>query len=222
MIKNINDKAKVIETKDGSTTLYIKDMDETYHSTNGALQESLHIFINEGLKNVAADKVKVLEIGFGTGLNAIMTVGHKADKDVEYHTLEPFPLGEKLIDELNFPAFLEVGLHDNFKKLHQVVWDEMVEVGGMKFKKYIATLQDFQSHLLFDVVYFDAFAPSKQPEVWELENLKKCFNLLRSGGFLVTYCASGQFKRNLKEVGFELEHPPGPKGKREMTKAIKR
>ncbi len=221
MAKDINEIAKVVKTNDGSSTLYIEEMDETYHSTNGALQESLHIFINEGLKNVTSKNVKVLEIGFGTGLNAIMTIGHKGDLDVEYHTLEPFPLGERLIEELNFPSFLAPELHQDFKALHQLSWEELHDVGGLKFKKYVATLQGFDSLKLFDLIYFDAFAPSKQPDVWEVENLKKCFELLGNGGFLVTYCASGQFKRNLREVGFVLEHPPGPKGKREMTKAIK-
>jgi len=222
MAEDINTIAKVIKTKDGSSTLYIEEMNETYHSTNGALQESLHVFINEGLNNVASEQVKVLEVGFGTGLNAIMTVVHKGDKEVEYHTLEPFPLGEKLIQELDFTSFLDSKWHLDFNTLHEVSWNESHLVGGLKFQKHVTTLQDFQIDQLFDVIYFDAFAPSKQPDVWELENLKKCYDLLISGGFLVTYCANGQFKRNLKEVGFELEHPPGPIGKREMTKAIKR
>jgi tRNA U34 5-methylaminomethyl-2-thiouridine-forming methyltransferase MnmC len=222
MSKNINQVAKVVKTEDGSSTLYIEEMDETYHSTNGALQESLHIFINEGLRNVKSESVKILEIGFGTGLNAIMTLVNKENRNVEYHTLEPFPLGEKLISELDFPSFLDPEFHGEFNLLHQLSWGVLHEVGGMKFQKYEITLQDFEINEQFDVIYFDAFAPSKQADVWALENLEKCFKLLNIGGFLVTYCASGQFKRNLKECGFVLEHPPGPKGKREMTKAIKK
>lgn len=218
---DINKRAKVIQTEDGSSTLYLEDIDETYHSTNGAHQESLHIFINHGLKAVDKKEVRILEIGFGTGLNAIMTLIHKDDLKVDYHTLEPLPLSLELINSMSFDSVLNNENQSHFLKLHEFSWNKSHEIQNMTFCKYDTTLEDFLSNLLFDVIYFDAFAPSKQPEVWEIENLSKCYDQLKVGGVLVTYCASGKFKRNLKSIGFELEHPPGPKGKREITKAIK-
>lgn len=222
MPKDINQIAQVIKTGDGSSTLYIKEMDETYHSTNGAHQESVHIFINEGLKKIPSEEVKILEVGFGTGLNAILTLMNKEKSQIEYHTLEPFPIGEELIKDLNFKTFLKPNDYRLFQKLHQLSWDEFHQIQEFGFKKYKTTLQAYDAQEKFDLIYFDAFAPSKQADVWGLDNLKKCFKLLKKSGFLVTYCASGQFKRNLKLVGFDLEHPPGPKGKREITRAIKK
>ncbi|MEN7546601.1 tRNA (5-methylaminomethyl-2-thiouridine)(34)-methyltransferase MnmD [Rapidithrix thailandica] len=219
---------QVIKTSDGSSTLYNKNLDETYHSSHGAITESRHVFLKEGIEfflQRQPKKISVLEVGFGTGLNALLTLefAKKHSIEMKYVTLEPFPVSESLVKELNYPEYFESEeLRQAFYQLHELPWDkEHSPESNFYFKKVNAPLLEYSEEGCFDVVYYDAFAPRKQPEMWELDNLQKTFDLCNPQGILVTYCSNGQFKRNLKAVGYKVEGIPGPPGKREMTRAYK-
>ena len=221
-------KIKIITTDDGSHSLYMPELKETYHSTHGAWQESQHVFIKHGLdfilQNEALKKLNILEIGFGTGLNAILSVRRMlgADTQTEYHTLEPFPLDLELIGQLNYNEFIkEARLIDIYYKMHACNWQELVPItGNFSIEKYQTRLEDFESVRKFDLVYYDAFAPSKQAELWRLEMIEKVSQMMNEGGVFVTYCAKGQFKRDLKAAGLAVETLQGPPGKKEMVRGI--
>jgi len=218
---------KLVTTKDGSQTLYVKSINETYHSLNGAVSESSHVFIRSGfnyLVNQGLNTIKLIEIGFGTGLNALLTLieSLKTKINVEYTALEPNPLDQNIIEKLNYGKFIGHNDEDKFAQLHHVPWERKVEISNnftlLKLKRKLETF-DPRSRK-FNLVYFDAFAPSKQPEIWRLENLAKLFSSMEKKGVFVTYSAMGKLKRDLRTVGFEVESLPGPTGKREMVRAI--
>ncbi|MEO1253271.1 MAG: tRNA (5-methylaminomethyl-2-thiouridine)(34)-methyltransferase MnmD [Bacteroidota bacterium] len=218
---------KIITTEDGSHSLLDEKLNETYHSTRGAQGESMHVFIKAGLEHWISqnleDEVFVLEIGFGTGLNAFLSAQFALQnhKRIHFASLEPFPITNEIYENLNYHNSKKE--EELFLKIHQCEWENEVIINDRFFlKKMESTLEDITFPELFDVVYFDAFAPNKQPEVWFLENLKKCHSLLKSGGVLITYCAQGQFKRNLAEAGFNVETLPGAMGKKEMVRGIKK
>ena len=219
---------EIRQTKDGSNTLYVPDLNEHYHSVHGALQESQHVFIKHGLEHILEQKrdVKILEIGFGTGLNAILTLPFALAQKafVQYDTLEKYPLTMDVVEQLHFEQFiLNPELLDHFKKMHAAPWNEPIDLSPyFTLQKIHETLEEFSPpEAYYDVVYFDAFAPEKQPELWTEEVFAKLYNATRPGGILVTYCAKGAFKRNLKAAGFIVEALPGPPGKREMTRGIR-
>ena len=215
----------LVFSKDGSHTLLKTSLNETYHSRNGALQESIHVYIKNGLLVFKElEKVVVLEVGFGTGLNALLT-WNKAEElklKVEYHTLEPFPIESEITAQLNYPSLLEVEeprSAKRFKHLHDAVWEEEVILSEyFTIYKYKYTLEEkiFPPNT-FNVCYFDAFAPNHQEDVWREENFKKVYDSLVEGGILTTYCAQSVFKRALRAVGFNVEALEGPKWKKEMT-----
>ena len=221
-------KIKIITTDDGSHSLYVPDLKETYHSTHGAWQESQHVFIKHGLdfilQNKALKKLNILEIGFGTGLNAILTLQSALDSkiQIEYHTLEPFPLDLELINQLNYGEFIkEEALIEAFYKMHESEWQAVIPITeNFSIVKHQTKLEDFKTNVKFDLVYYDAFAPSKQAELWTLEMIQKVSDMMSEGGVLVTYCAKGQFKRDLRAVGLEVETLPGPPGKKEMVRGV--
>ncbi|MDN4166237.1 tRNA (5-methylaminomethyl-2-thiouridine)(34)-methyltransferase MnmD [Cytophagales bacterium LB-30] len=215
-----------IVTSDGSHSLYVPALDETYHSRHGAVQESEHVFIRHGLRYLiqsprAYRPLRILEIGFGTGLNALLTCKHQKEQAVHYLSLETFPLAWELVKNLNYVS--EPSLAPFFQELHQAEWEKPVVVSPL------FTLQKVQTSLLdfvptpssYDLVYFDAFAPSKQPELWTEAVMRKMYEALADGGVLVTYCAKGQLKRDLKACGFTVETLQGPPGKKEMVRAMK-
>jgi tRNA U34 5-methylaminomethyl-2-thiouridine-forming methyltransferase MnmC len=218
---------QIIATSDGSNTLFHELLDETYHSIHGALGESLHVYINNGLKLISPQlkTINILEIGFGTGLNALLSIDHQApNTKINYYSVEAFPLSEELLAKY-YQGFLE-------KPKSLEALPKLIQARGLQtinehfeFKLIESKLEDLQveKHNFpeFDLVYFDAFAPSKQPEMWSFEILKKVSDLMADEGLFVTYCSQGQFKRNLKELGFEINCPPGPFGKREITVAKK-
>ena len=217
---------RIITTEDGSHSLFDEQLNETYHSTRGARGESTHVFIKEGLehrlKDNKADAIRILEVGLGTGLNAFLTAKYSMAHQQKIHltTLEPFPIQAEIYDKLNYHQTGEE--KDLLNQIHTSVWEEEVNVSGFfTLFKTTAKLESFANPHRFDVIYFDAFAPSKQPEVWSLANLKTCFAMLEPGGVLTTYCAQGQFKRDLKEAGFLVETLQGAMGKKEMVRAIK-
>lgn len=219
---------RVIATADGSSSVLNTRLNETYHSTHGAIQESQFIFIDRGLdfwvsQNQALAVVNILEIGFGTGLNALLALQYaeKNQKKIVYESLEAFPIEESVWSELNYPT----QTHDNkhFQSLHSAPWGESVEINdSFLLRKRFETLQAAHfSKAHFDVVFFDAFAPSTQPELWEIEMLSKVVSALKPAGVFVTYCAKGQLKRDLKTLSLSVEKVPGPPGKREFIRGVK-
>lgn len=222
-------KLRLVETRDGSHSLIRDDLDESYHNLNGAMTESLYVFIEKGLAALDAQHlpaINILEIGLGTGLNVLLSAlkgpGLGFQK-LHLTSLEPFPLPLALTHQLNFARYLPdyPNAQQVLDRIHTSQPDEVVMLcQGVSFTKHHLALEDFQpKSSTFDLVYFDAFAPSAQAEVWVFNNLEKVQSSLRQGGILVTYCAKGQFKRDLKALGFQVEALPGCLGKREMTRA---
>lgn len=210
-------------TGDGSKTIFLPELNETYHSIHGALQEARHVFIEHGLELLKDRReVRVLEVGFGSGLNALLT-GCWAEENrvsVNYTGLEAFPLSTALCFELDYPS--QIGEHSIFlnQTIIQSAWRKENQVSAhFSLSKIDMTIQVFETDQSFDLIYFDAFGPRAQAEMWEYAILEKAHNFLKTGGTLVSYCAKGQFKRDLKAIGFQIETLPGPPGKREMTRA---
>ena len=215
---------RVISTGDGSHSLMREDIQETYHSVHGALRESTHVFIQHGLihfqNQYPGKPVRVLEVGFGTGLNALLSFHHARQTGLSIHfeSWEKYPLPAGLVFSLNYGELLgEAAL---FKALHEATWNEEVSIQPTctLCKKEGNVLSDPMTGL-FDLVFYDAFAPSKQPEMWTVEVLKKITDMLTAGGAWVSYCAKGQVKRDLAALGLVVESLPGPPGKKEMTRA---
>lgn len=219
-------KRSVITTADGSTSLKIDAWDEPYHSRHGALQESQHVFIKEGLAQVDAPKIAILELGFGTGLNALLSYDFAKEnsKIIEYYGVEAFPLTLAEVSEMNYTEQLaDKGLIKIFSKLHLTkpgVWTTIDSFFSLK--KVEKRFEELQETRKFDLIYHDAFSPKLQPELWNEKAFEKGFSLLRSGGKLVTYSAKGSVRRAMESVGFVVEKVPGPPGKREMIRANKR
>lgn len=217
----------IITTSDGSHTLLNTSLNETYHSVHGALQESKHVFIQHGLdfvgKNSGKSMINILEVGFGTGLNALLTLQHATTKNlsIQYTTLETFPVEENIWSKLNYVESGEA--KEQFEKLHRAKWNKEESVSSnFVIRKLHTTLQQAELELNhYDLIYFDAFAPNKQPEMWEAAMLHKITDAMKSGGLFVTYCAKGQLKRDLKSMGLTVETLAGPPGKREMVRAVK-
>jgi tRNA U34 5-methylaminomethyl-2-thiouridine-forming methyltransferase MnmC len=219
-------KRKFIETADGSTSIYLEEMDEHYHSKHGAIVESNHIFIKSGLlANPALKELSVFEVGMGTGLNVMTTIkAAVANKlKIDYHAVEAFPIREDELDFINFSSLLEMD-QEVFNKIHTSPWQEEVQVlPELKLTKLpLKLMQVTWKANYFDVIYFDAFAPEKQEEMWTEEVFKKMFEIVKPGGTLVTYCVKGVIRRRLQTVGFRVEKLKGPEGgKREMCRAWK-
>ena len=215
-------KRQIKTTADGSTTLFIEEIDENYHSHHGAIQEAVHVFIKNGLEYLGTKKIRIFELGFGTGLNALLTLKRAKELglDVEYLGLEAFPVELDLVSQLNYTELIGGTYTDEFYHMHEADWNTPILLNGFQLTKVDRKIQDFDTAgKKFDLIYFDAFGPRAQDEMWELPILLKMAEMLNPEGVLVTYCAQGQFKRHLKSLGFEIERLPGPPGKREMTRA---
>ncbi len=216
-------------TSDGSPTIYSPELNEHYHSINGAYTESKHVYINAGLlekQKSGLQQINILEIGLGTGLNLILTKNECAvfGGKVLYHALEPFPLETKLITALKDFDMKQFGLDTNlFSLIHETAFEKEIDLSPeLSFIKMNCTLENFSSLTSYDLVYFDAFGPQVQPGVWSEENFRKIFELMNPSGILVTYCAKGAVRRTMLSVGFTIERIPGPPGKREMLRATKK
>lgn len=211
-------------TGDGSHTLYLEELDETYHSKHGAIQEAMHVFIDAGLNYSSQLKLNILEVGFGTGLNAFLTLQESKNKNINYTSLEAYPLEYEIVDQLNYTEELNLDDEDIkiFNKLHKVEWGSYQKITTkFNLNKIRIELANYKTLEKFDVIYFDAFGPRVQPEMWDKAIFENMYEILSEYGILVTYCAKGSVKRTLKEVGFDLESLSGPPGKREMTRAKK-
>lgn len=218
-------KREIKITSDGSHTLYVPKLDEHYHSIHGAIQESMHVFINNGIQSLFKSPIKVLEVGFGTGLNALLTAvwSHKENVQVHYFGIESQPLELKLNESLNYSQELdEPESATYFDKIISSDWHVESKIHNyFTLNKIEVRIQDYQTNHKYDIIYYDAFGPDVQEELWEYSLLKNIYELLNNNGIFVTYCAKGQLKRDLKELGFKVESLPGPPGKREMTRAVK-
>ena len=219
-------KKQIVKTRDGSNTIFVQELNETYHSTHGAIQESLHVFIRSGLKfKVELNDINVLEVGFGTGLNALLSFidSEETNRNINYTSLEAYPLKWDFVSKLNYIDLIFNGKYSAiYKKMHACYWESFYVLSPyFKLRKQNIKLQNVLFDNEFDVVYFDAFAPRVQPEMWTNEVFTSMHKALKPGGVLVTYCAKGSVKRTLKRVGFDLQSITGPPGKREMSRAIK-
>ncbi len=223
-------KVELVKTGDGSSTLYLCEQNEHYHSYNGAITESRHIFINAGLdyhvRQVNKKEINLLEVGMGTGLNVFLTFLYSKQHPgfkINYLTLEPHPVKQSYVDQLNYPDFLNSNCYsDVFTSMHTSRFNDKMKFSQhFLFSKRQEKIQDSVFHESLDIVYFDAFSPRLQPELWTKEIFFKIFGTLQPGGILVTYCAKGEVKRILKNTGFFVESIPGPPGKREMIRASK-
>ena len=219
--------AEIAVTADGSTTLQLKELNEQYHSLNGAIQESSLVYIQHGLRHFNKNKLNILEIGFGTGLNCLLTYASNSayaiSKTIHYTALEPFPVAPELLEQLNYTALIQPLCDKQFKAIH--LYDEIKNHSidpTFLLTKSRQTVQDVELQTsTIDLIYFDAFAPAIQPEMWTAAVFNKLYSILNPGGILVTYCAKGEVKRNLRSAGFTVESLPGPPGKREVTRACK-
>ena len=237
-------KQEVMQTADGSTTIHIPEWNEQYHSKHGAVQESLHVFIEAGLKHfvqtfgtaIKATEISLLEIGFGTGLNAFLTLlesKNSGELQINYTGVEAYPLPQEIIQQMNYvetaaQAFayqqhdeMEL-LQQSFYHLHKGPWEEKYAVNEyftlFKRKCFFAEIDDTETH---DLIYFDAFGARNQPELWNEEIFGQMYKALKSPGILVTYAAKGSARRAMESSGFSTERLPGPPGKREMLRATK-
>lgn len=217
----------LFETQDGSHSIFSDQFGVSYHSKYGAIQETQHVFINAALrlKALLQKEIHILDIGFGTGLNAYMTLleAVKRDLQIHYTAIEAFPISYQKATDLNYSTLLNSeAQHEDFLEMHEEDWEEAIEINEhFQFIKHLRKFEEIDFTNQFDIIYFDAFAPNAQPELWEAELLGKMYQALKPEGVLVTYCAKGVVKRTLKAVGFEIESLKGPPGKREMTRAVK-
>jgi tRNA U34 5-methylaminomethyl-2-thiouridine-forming methyltransferase MnmC len=218
----------IISTEDGSDTLFVAEMDEHYHSIHGAVSESDFIYLSRGYKYFPDhSEIKVLEIGFGTGLNCLLTALEATRLNIltHYFTLEKYPLPGEIIKRLNYPVLTGDSGREIFNRIHDAPWDENVmitpcfELVKLKDDFITVSLEEIQE---VQVVYFDAFGPEKQPEMWQPALFRKLYGTMKAGGILMTYSTKGSVRRDLLDAGFRLEKLPGPIGKREILRAMKR
>ncbi len=216
---------KLEKTADGSYTLFVPEMDEHYHSVKGALTESEHIFINMGLKHTTIAEPHILEIGFGTGLNAFLTLleAKRNQRKIHYTTLEKYPLNTEVLQQLNYPEIIAPEATELYYKMHQATWNVPVAITPyFTLQKIETDYTTFSFQQKYDIIYFDAFAPEKQPEMWSQQLFDNLYQTMNPGGILTTYCAKGVVRRMLQSAGFTVERLPGPPGgKREILRGNK-
>lgn len=217
-----------VTTGDGSKTIFNEQMGENYHSKHGALQESKHVFLKTGLQfyleRENATEAAVLEIGFGTGLNFILTADFCISENIklDYCGIEAFPLEREVIENIGYNAYVSEGLWANYIQNYEQGLKQKVHLNdGISLAIAHTKVLEFSSSKLFDVIYFDAFAAIHQPEMWSDETLTHVSKFLKPGGVFVTYAITGNLKRSMKALGFTIEKAPGAPGKREMLRAVK-
>ena len=227
-------KRKIITTSDGSKTIQIEDWNEQYHSIHGAIQEANHVFLKHGLLYFSKsyrpeitsefNPINILEIGFGTGLNAFLTLieAEKANLKINYVGVEAYPVKKEEINQLNYIELISKEHDTFFEKMHAVPWEEEHSIiSNFQLEKQEKFFKDIQAKDTFDIIYFDAFGARVQPELWTEAIFNIMFTALKDKGILVTYAAKGSVRRAMQAVGFTVERLPGPPGKREMLRATK-
>jgi tRNA U34 5-methylaminomethyl-2-thiouridine-forming methyltransferase MnmC len=215
---------ELILTSDGSHTIYVPELNEHYHSIHGAVQESSHIFIMNGLEVCKANPLSIFEVGFGTGLNALLTavICSSGNREVNYTTIEKYPLDNCIISSLNHHQFSGEKGKEIFNMIHSSPWNISINIcKNFNLKKIVSDLTKEQVPGRYDLIFFDAFGPDKQPEMWTREIFKGISSVTNKNGIFVTYSAKGDVKRNLKACGFDVTLIPGPPGKRQMIRAVK-
>jgi tRNA U34 5-methylaminomethyl-2-thiouridine-forming methyltransferase MnmC len=211
---------KIIQTDDRSVTLFSEKFKEHYHSIHGAVNESRHVYINAGLKQIKQKRFNVFEMGFGTGLNAYLTALYAKENrlNISYSTVELYPVEAAIYNQIDQMS----GFDAEFLSLHQSEWSTTIKLNeNFSFRKDLIDILNFKPVSQFNLVFYDAFAPDTQPELWTLEVFKSLYEQMSMDGILVTYAAKGQVRRNLQDAGFEVERLAGPLGKREMLRAKK-
>ncbi len=214
---------KIIITGDGSHSIFVPGLNEHYHSVHGAVQESRHIFIVNGLSRCHSIALSILEIGFGTGLNALLTFQaiRETQQSLYYESWEKFPLSNEEHKMLNYPALTDLD-PNLYKALTEAPWNIHHEIApGAILQKVQGDIREFHSDQLFDLVYFDAFGPDVQPDLWTAEVFMNISSHQPAGGVLVTYSVKGTVTRTLRESGYQIEKVAGPPGKRQITVAVK-
>lgn len=216
---------KLTNTEDGSHTLVSSQFGELYHSRHGALTESNHVFIKNGLLPLIDkyNSLSIFEMGLGTGLNLLLTIKEIENKDIPIHytTVETFPVSVSIAESLNYSEIIDFS-PTLFQEIHSSEWNKIIQLTqNLSLLKIDDSVENISFQNNFDLIYYDAFAPATQPELWSEFMFKKIYDSMNQGGVLVTYSAKGQVKRNLKSVGFTIESLAGPPGKREMTRATK-
>ena len=215
-------------TEDGSHTVTVPSMNVTYHSKHGAIQESMHVFVNSGLnyfiEHTNSETINIFEMGFGTGLNALLSLQFaiQHNQNIAYKTVELYPLSIEEAIHLNYTGLINKDLKESFYTMHDCDWNKVVELHPLfSFQKIQAGLREFELMQKFHVIYFDAFDPTAQPELWTESIFKKMLDLLFTNGILVTYCSKGIVRRAMQAAGFKTEKLAGPPGKREIVRAVK-
>lgn len=211
-------------TEDGSHTLFVPSLNEHYHSVHGAIQESEHVFISAALKECPLQQISIFEVGFGTGLNALLTAKYAKESNlhINYVSIEANPIKIDLIEKLNYAQDTD---KEFYQKLHSVEWGREQQItDNFSLTKIEADFTNFdfskwENH--FNIVYFDAFAPDIQGEMWSAELFNSMFEIMQAKGIMTTYCAKGEVRRRMQAAGFTVERIPGPPGKREMLRARK-
>ena len=219
-------KRKVIETADGSKTLFIPEMDEQYHSINGALTESDYVFLDKGYRHHPSASPKIFEVGFGSGLNALLTAleAERSKRLTHFTSIEKYPLTGEEIKILDYGSLLSDNGNEIFNQLHSAEWETDIQIS--EYFTLHKTKGDLKSQAIkisdgYDIIYFDAFGPDKQPDMWETAILSKIYDTCADGAIFVTYSAKGEIRRRLESCGFKMERLPGPPGKRQMLRGIK-
>jgi len=220
-------KREFLTTGDGSITIHLPEWDEQYHSKHGAITEAKHVFIAMGMQHILSSKrlqtLNILEVGFGTGLNAFLSLlkSRSLQQPICYTGVESFPVLSSEIEKLNYPKLLNTSGND-FNKLHEVDWEKNVNITSFfQLHKQKKDFREIEAKNQYDLIYFDAFGPRVQPELWTETIFQKMFNALKFPGVLVTYSAKGDVRRIMQAVGFKVERLPGPPGKREMLRGTK-
>jgi len=219
------DNPKLIITGDGSHSIFNEKLNEHYHSDKGAIAESIHVFIENGLMQISKTDINIFEIGFGTGLNTLLTYKYAIENNlnINYFSIEKFPVSIALAKQLNYPVLLQTE-KELFVRLHESDWNTTVKISGNFYlTKFQADLSTFDFNLFseIDLVYFDAFSPSKQPEMWTTDIFKKIYSKMQENGLLTTYSSAGLVKNALREAGFTVKRKPGAHGKFHMLNAFK-
>ena len=215
---------EIILTEDGSHTIFVPELSEHYHSIHGAVQESQFIFINSGLRHIRSSPVRIFEAGFGTGLNAYLTAmeSSSANRKIYYTSIEKYPLSAEITGRLNYSGLFpgaEAGL---FSLIHSSPWNSSADITNtFTLTKIEGDLTKASPQGQFDLIYFDAFGPDKQPEMWTGEIFENISAITVTGGVFVTYSAKGSVRRSLKNAGFDVSLLPGPPGKRQIIRAVK-
>ena len=218
-------KRQIVITRDGSTTIQIEDWNEQYHSMHGAVQESVHVFINSGLKHFQESwtdgPIKILEFGFGTGLNALLTCleADQSEFQIAYSSIEAFPVSEVEINSLNYDRLLKDS-NEYFVSLHEAPWETEVRITpNFSLRKVNSEFKNFRSNSKFNLIYYDAFGARVQPELWTKAVFETIFKLMDKNAVLVTYSSKGSVRRAMEEIGYQVERLKGPPGKRHMLRA---